>query len=522
MSASNILPKQLRSSDLIAALSLAMDLGNGQPLEWVMRTALMGVALSQELGLSAAETRRVYYVSFLRHIGCTAIAANGAKLFGDELALSQQIHRIDFGDATQIMDLLRSASTANPELLKNQNLTDLLALFQRSLENSLATQCEVAIGLATGLGFESDVQQALGQVFERWDGQGAPQGLAGSDLALAVRVVHVAETAVTFFDHDGLAAASRVVEQRASGQFDPAIAKAFLAAAPTLFDQLDVPDVWSATLAAEPGPILWLQDTQIDRALEALADFTDFKSTFTLGHSRGVARLVALAVEEFGLPASDSVTLRRAALVHDIGRVGISNSIWDKTGALTASEWERVRLHAYYGERIFAHSKTLTSLGKIAAQHHERLDGSGYHRSLSAGDLSSGAQLLAVADVYQALTETRPHRSAYSSEDAATTLENEVRVGRFERETVQAVLKAAGHRVRAPKRPKAPGDLTPREIEVLRLISQGQTNRQTAEKLSVAEKTVGHHVQNIYSKLNISTRAAATLFAIQNNLLNSH
>ena len=519
MSASDIPLKQLRSADLIAALSLAMDLGNGQPLEWVMRTALMGVALSRELGLNAAETRRVYYVSFLRHLGCTAIAANGTALFGDELAASHQLLRVDSGDAAQMMDFLRSASTANPDLLKNQSLTDLLVLFRRLLEDSLATQCEVAIGLATGLGIETEVQQALGQVFERWDGQGAPQGLAGSDLALAVRVVHVAETAVTFFDQDGPAAASRVVEKRASGQFDPAIAKTFLAAAPALFAELEVPDVWSATLAAEPGSNLWLEDAHIDTALEALADFTDIKSTFTLGHSRGVARLVALAAEEFGLPESDSVTLRRAALVHDIGRVGISNSIWDKQGALSSSEWERVRLHAYYGERIFAHSTALVSLGKISAQHHERMDGSGYHRSLSASDISIGAQLLAAADVYQALTEDRPHRSARSPEEAATTLQNEVRAGRFAQETVQAVLKAAGHSVRAPKRQKAPGDLTPREIEVLRLIAQGQTNRQTAQQLSVAEKTVGHHVQNIYSKLNISTRAAATLFAIQNNLL---
>lgn len=196
----------------------------------------------------------------------------------------------------------------------------------------------------------------------------------------------------------------------------------------------------------------------------------------------------------------------------------MSAGIWDKPGPLTESEWERVRLHPYLTERILPHSKTFAPLVEVAALHHERLDGSGYHRRLPGTMLSSTARLLAAANVYQALAEPRPHRPALSPDEAATELRQQMKAGKLDAPAVDAVLSAAGHRVRRA-RSSLPGGLSQRELEVLRLLVRGLTNRQIAEQLDISPKTAGHHVQHIYNKLGVSSRAAATLFAMQHSLL---
>ncbi|MGH3132989.1 MAG: HD domain-containing phosphohydrolase, partial [Gaiellaceae bacterium] len=224
------------------------------------------------------------------------------------------------------------------------------------------------------------------------------------------------------------------------------------------------------------------------------------------------ARTLRLAGHEMAL-------LRRAALVQDAGRMGVSNSIWDKPGPLSSAEIERVRLHPYYVERMFQQLPTLASIGALAAQHHERLDGSGYPRGLAGNGLSPTARTLAAADVYRALVEPRPHRPAHGAEEAARELRSEVKRGRLDGDAVNAVLPAAGHRVR--RRRDWPRGLTPREVEVLALIARGHSNREVARRLHLAEKTVGNHVEHIYAKIGSSTRAEASLFAMQHGLLDS-
>jgi HD-GYP domain-containing protein (c-di-GMP phosphodiesterase class II) len=213
------------------------------------------------------------------------------------------------------------------------------------------------------------------------------------------------------------------------------------------------------------------------------------------------------------------VALRRAALIHDLGRVGVSSAIWCKTGTLTESEWERVRLHPYYTERIFARSPHLTQIASLAATHHEYLDGSGYHRGVTAALLSPSARLLVAANAYCARLESRPHRPTLSPNAAADDLRQEVRDGKLDVNAVDAVLSAAGHLVQRPRRVPST-DLSNREIEVLRLIARGLSNKQIGAQLSITEKTVEHHVTHIYNKIDVSTRAGATLFAMQNHLLN--
>ena len=257
-------------------------------------------------------------------------------------------------------------------------------------------------------------------------------------------------------------------------------------------------------IAAEPGLVKPLVGEQLDTALETLADFGDLKSPWFTGHSRGVARLAAAAAQEAGL-ADDAVTeLRRAALVHDLGRTGVPNTIWDKPAPLTDAEWERVRLHPYYAERMLARPEALARLGAIAACHHERLDGSGYHRSLPGSALSPSARILAAADAYHAMTEARPHRDALEPEQAAAALRGEVRAGRIDADAAEDVLTAAGHRRAGARERARPAGLTARELEVLLLVARGASSRDVAQELTIAEKTARNHIEHIYAKLDVS------------------
>jgi HD-GYP domain-containing protein (c-di-GMP phosphodiesterase class II) len=305
------------------------------------------------------------------------------------------------------------------------------------------------------------------------------------------------------------------------GAFDPELVERFCMDPGRYYGTWEVEPTWNAVLAAEPEPIHRLSADQIDGGIEVIAHFVDLNMSYTIGHSTGVAGLAAAAAQQSGLPAVDVTSARRAAYLHDLGRVGIPIRIWVKPGALTDAEWDRVRLHPYFTERLLARSQPLAALATVAAGHHERLDGSGYHRALPAAMLSPLARILAAADAYHAMTEPRPHRAAMAPEPAAEALRAEVRAGRLDSEAANAVLRAAGHRVSAVRRSWVAG-LTDREVEVLRLLARGLPNRSIAQRLTITPVTAGHHVQHIYDKIGVSTRAAATLFAMQHNLFNEY
>ncbi len=291
---------------------------------------------------------------------------------------------------------------------------------------------------------------------------------------MPVRLIQLAQDAATFYQLGGVDAAVAMARARSGRYFDPALVEAFCRVAPDLLGSLAGESTWQAVLEAEPGVHAWISGAQIDTAAEVVADFADLKSPFTIGHSRGVADLAAAAAQQCGLPDADVVAVRRAALLHDLGRVGVSAAIWGKPGPLMESEWERVRLHPYYTERILTRSA--------------------------------------------ALTEPRPHRAAYTPAAAADEACRMMQAGQLDPEAVNAVLSAAGHRVRAVRR-EWPGGLSEREVEVLRLLARGLSNRQMAPIRSISEKTVSHHIQHIYDKLDVSTRAAATLFAMRHDLI---
>jgi HD-GYP domain-containing protein (c-di-GMP phosphodiesterase class II) len=275
-------------------------------------------------------------------------------------------------------------------------------------------------------------------------------------------------------------------------------------------------DAWPAVLAAEPEPVVRLPAARLDGALETFADFADLKCTYTLGHSRGVAELSRDAARRRGLNDHSAATLYRAALVHDLGRVAVPAGIWAKPAPLSAGEWELVRLHAYHSERILARSGPLAPLAELAGTHHERADGSGYHRGTR--DLSPAAQLLAAADAYQAMIQPRPHRPALTPEAAGAQLREQATAGRLDPSSVDAVLSASGQPP-LPRRTAYPAGLTEREVEVLRLIARGETKARVAAQLSISPSTADHHVRHIYDKIGVSTRAGAAVFALQHHLL---
>jgi HD-GYP domain-containing protein (c-di-GMP phosphodiesterase class II) len=249
-----------------------------------------------------------------------------------------------------------------------------------------------------------------------------------------------------------------------------------------------------------------------------VADFIDLRSPWTRGHSPRVADLVAAAGRHCGLDAVEVTVVRRAALVHDVGRVGIPNGIWDRPGPLGVADWQRVRLYPYLTERTLACCPALAPLARLAGAHHERLDGSGYHRGATAAQLDPAARLLAVADVWAATTEDRSYRPALTPAQAAAALHEETRAGRLDPVAVDAVLVAAGQH-RAPVSREWPAGLTDREVEVLRLLVRGRTNAEVAQLLVLSPKTVGRHVENIYAKIDVRSRAAAAVFAMEHRLL---
>ena len=504
-----------RLAEVMAAMSLAVDIGMGQPMEHGLGVCLLAVRFGDDLGLSAAELQEVFEIALLRHIGCTADTVGFAAVLGDELTARGRGAFVDWARPPEAFGfMVRQIARSHPPARAAYKLARLPAALPRLRHGAVAV-CEVASLLAGRFGLAESTRAALVGVAERWDGKGFPGRLHEERIPRSARIVQLADTAWTYAAGRGRDAAVAVVRRRRGSALDPTLVDRFCGRAEQLLDPLiGAESLWSATLEAEPRPGGPLDDLSLDAALRAFGEFADLKSPSTAGHSLRVARLAGDAARRVGLPAA---ALRRAGWVHDVGRVGVSSTIWEKAAPLSHAEREQVRLHPYLTERVLARPAGLATLGRLAASHHERLDGSGYHRCLTAGALTASERLLAVADVYATMGEPRPHRAALPQDQAAERLRDAVRGGRLDRELTEAVLAAAGHPGR--RRPEGVAGLTARELEVLRLLATGLSIRAMAARLVVAPKTVDAHVQHIYTKISVSTRAAATMFAMQHDLV---
>jgi HD-GYP domain-containing protein (c-di-GMP phosphodiesterase class II) len=507
----------VRPAQLVAALSLATDLGTGQPLEHALRTAVLAVRLGELAGASADELCDTYYVALLHAAGCTSNGHEATQVFGEDIEHRADFFLLDMADRESILDFYREHVAPGRPTQEREALLELVLANPGRARESFAAMCEVAQRFAGWLGFAAGIQDALEYVFARWDGKGLPP-TAGDAIPLPARLLHVARDISLFLSAQGADAARAVVAQRAGTAYDPRLAELAATHFDRLLADLDDANMWRQAIDSEPEPRTWVSGEGIDAAFGAIAALTGLKSPWLREHSTSVAELAEAAAWRMELPA-DAVTLvRRAGLAHDLGRVGVSNAIWEKPGPLGFGEWERVRLHAHYTERAFAQSEVLAPVGELAGSHHERLDGSGYHRGAGGPALDRAARILAAADCYVAMREARPYRPALEAAATESELLRAADEGCLDRDAVDAVLAAAGHRV--VKRPQElPGGLTKRELEVLLALIRGQSNAEIAESLGISAKTVGSHIEHIYRKADVRSRAAATVWAYQNKLV---
>jgi HD-GYP domain-containing protein (c-di-GMP phosphodiesterase class II) len=504
-------------AELIGALSLGIDLGFGQPMEHVLRQCWIALRLAEHLGLDDDQRSVVYYTALLTNVGCHTDAHEQAKWFGDDVGLRSDKYVRGVHGVRSTIAGLRRLGAGRPVLQRFRVGLDFALSGHKDLDGMIANHSAMAQALAAEVGLPPAVQEAVAASYEQWDGKGWPGALEGEAVPIAARVSQLAEFVEVAHRSGGVDAAADLARRLAGNQFDPTVAARFAAAAPAILDGLDRASTWDEVIAAEPVLSRPLLGAELDEALGAVADFVDLKSTYTMGHARGVAQLVDVAGARLGLDDQTRGTLRRAGLAQGLGRLGVSNAIWDKPGPLGAGEWERVRFQPYLTERILGQSATLRGIGTLAGQVRERLDGSGYPRGLACATIAPPARILAAADVYQSMVEPRPHRAARRGDDAASELRADVRAGRLDGDAVEAVLVAAGHRARV--RRERPAGLTAREVDVLRLVARGLSGKEIATELIISPKTARNHIEHIYVKIGARSPVAASLFAIKHGLL---
>lgn len=507
----------LRLLEAAGVMSLATDLAMGQPLEHGLRTAIMALRLADAVGLSEDERITVFYTGVLHFAGCTAESEIDAQFFGDEMSARPQMLAAMMGSRRELIAMaMRVAHAESTPMTRAAQMARSAFGGVTEFRKWAASHCDVARVLGARMGFSEEIQTAMRHLYERWDGKGMPGHLRGSQIPLPVRLMQVAQDADMVWRHGGARFASRVLSERAGSGLDPEAVAVALALGDELYAGLEAPSIWDLALRAEPGPQPVVTGARLDACLSAVADFADLKSMWTVGHSRGVAYLAARAGHVAGLPGADIMRLRQAALVHDIGRVVVPVHVWASPEPLTRDQREQVRLHAYHSERVLEVSDGLRPLARLAGAHGERYDGSGYHRGSKAGDLPPAAWLLVAADCYQAMREPRAFRSALSAAAAADALCKDAADGRLAPAAVNAVLVAAGQ----PREPvPRPAGLSERECAVLGLLARGLATKQVARQLGISPKTCDHHIQSVYSKVGVSTRAGATLFALEHGLV---
>ena len=510
-------PRPVSLAELVATLSLVADLGMGRPVERVLRQTVIAMRLGAAAGMDPATCMSAYYTSLLTWVGCAVDTGEVAALFGDEAGLYADTRDGDLGGVSLAVFVARHLGVGKSGFHRIGMVGKFVATAGRSVQQVMQAHCREASDLAGWLELGPAVCGPLLQAFERWDGRGVPGSAGGDGLAPAIRLVHLADSLEAFHHAGGAEAALQVARERRGTQFDPGLVDRFCARHAEILAGLGGIAAWDEVIALDPQLGAVLSDDELDRALTAFADFADLKSPLRLGHSRSVAELAVQAGAALGLPAADVVMLRRAALVHDIGIIGVPSGVWDEPGEWGISQRERARAHPYLTERMLARTPLLAQVGHCASLHHERLDGSGYPHGLRGEAISLPARILGAADVYNALRQPRPHRPAFEAHDAELTMREEVRAGRLDGDAVHAVLQAAGHRVR--RRAGLPSGLTAREAQVLMRLGQGRSNPEIAAELQLSRKTVSSHLEHIYTKLGVKTRTEAALFAMRHGLI---
>ena len=503
----------------------------GVPAGHAIRSCLIGMQIADRLGLSPDQRTDLYYAELLMDAGCTAWASQfAAAIMGDEIPARREF--FFYTDARKPVDVLgwlqEYMASGAPPHVRARRILDFALHGKERVREALRNTAEVAKRFAQRLGMPGEVQSALWSVFEEWDGSG-PHGARGEQAPIASRIVYATSLLEAFHSTGGRAAAVQLAEGRKGRAFDPSVVDAFLSVASddAFWEALEQESVWTTVLSMEPQcPYRYLRRDKLEDVALSFADFADLKSFYSAGHSRRVGDLAERMASRMGLPAEEVRTIHLAGLTHDIGIAGVPSFTLQKpVEKLTPIEWESLRLHPYHGERILSRVPAFEAVVPLVAAHHERMDGQGYYRGLSGSQIPLGARIIVVADHFDELSHEGPERPALDADEALRRTNEEAGRG-LSPEAVEALveeLRADGPVIFATRKSHRrdwPAGLTDREVEILRLLTRGLSRREMAERLYLSEHTVRHHLEHIYNKVGVSTRVAATLFAVEHDLLN--
>ncbi len=519
-------PGYVRTADLMAALSLASDLAVGLPAEHAVRSCYIAMHVADQMQLSADQRVDVYYAELLMDAGCTAWTSQLAGvILNDEItARRDMVFRRNAHDPVDVFDWMRSYVAPGASVPRRFRYGLQFALQGREfVREGFRNTCEVARRFAQRLGMSEAVQDALLSVFEQWDG-GGPGGRRGEAIPLTSRIVFATSFFEALYQFGGPEAAVNLARRKRGTAFDPAVVDAFLAVAQQreFWAGLEQESVWTTVLELEPrSPRQFLREEQLEDVALAFADFADLKSPFSAGHSRRVADLALAIAHRMRVSSGQIKTIRQAALMHDVGLAAVPSYTLDRPkDKLSQSEREVLRLHPYHAERIFARVPALDAVVPLVASHHERMDGRGYYRGLAGDQIPLGARVIAVADAFDELTHETPDHAALEPELALAKLQAEADGGLWP-EAVRTLAEELGAPAPLPTHKPAvqPGGLTEREVEILRMLARGMSRRQIADELVLSQHTVRHHLEHIYGKVGVGTRVAATLFAVEHDLI---
>lgn len=519
----------IRMADLLGAFSMASDLGVGLHAGHGVRSCYIGMRLAEAMDLPPEQRVHLYYSELLKDAGCTAYTSQLASFWmADELATKRDL--LFFRNAQNPIDvfswMLQYVAKGEPFPTRVARMKDFLVNGRAFTREGFEDTCQMAKRIARRLAMPEPVQDALLQIFEQWDGKGAPNGTQGEAIPIISRIVLTTSFLEVFHRMAGREAAEKLAKDKRGKAFDPMVVDAFLSLSDDeqFWTSLEDERVWDTVLSLEPdsSSYRYISEEQLDNVTLALADYADMKAPHLSGRSRRVADLAQGVARSMALPEPEVTNIRRAALVHDIGIVAVPSFVLNKAqDQRTEAEREQARLHPYHSERILSRVPALEPIIPAVSSHHERIDGTGYHRGLIRDQVPQGARIIAVTDRFDELTHDSPYHSAMEPEKALDMMSGDVGEGLWPA-AFQALVDVLG----GPARPLAktrqepwPAGLTDREVEVLRLAAKGLSRRQIGDLLTVTEGTVRSHLEHIYAKIDVSTRATASLFAMENGLL---
>lgn len=411
---------RINLSEVLSALSCALDLTEGQPIGHTMRSCLIGMRLGHETGLSPVDSGALYYAILLKDAGCSSNAARLCQLFGtDDRELKPRMKSVDRQNKVALA--IQTARTVGLEAdlsSKIRHFVD-VARSDEVMKEIMGLRCERGADIAVRLGFPRATAEAVRHLDEHWNGKGHPDGLAGPAIPIMSRIAGLAQVVDVFHQHDGSKAALKVARARSGTWFDPSLVDRVVSwrNESDWWERLDSTDPTDEVIAAEPVSLMrWVSEDDLDAIAKAFADIIDAKSPYTFSHSRNVAAYALGIAREMKLDSATQRRVYRAGLLHDIGKLGVSNSILDKPGSLTDAERTAVQRHPFFTWEILSRVPAFRDFAWSAALHHERLDGSGYPWHLSGNRLDLTARILCVSDVYEALTADRPYRAGLSWE----------------------------------------------------------------------------------------------------------